>query len=156
MAAANTRITFCTSTDKLHWETDLSQVKRSSHYIDAFDENKRENLTRNTQLAKHITTNQTQFCCDCGCTMDELDKQINLTDLEIANRTKHDIQNSIRTKDPPKIQQVVKEPTRFCCDCGCMIDEINQACESVERKFVPHRRSRSRLVRQYSAPSRCR
>lgn len=67
-----------------------------------------------------------------------------------------DIIVSGKTNQETKTHQIVKAQPRICCDCGCMIDDINEVCERFERKFVPRRRSRNRLVRQYTAPARCR
>lgn len=157
MAAAQTRITFCASTDMMQWDTDLSQTSKPSL------ENANFNQTCNTQLAKqNVSSNQTQFCCDCGCMINEFNKQEEFISTQTAPpQSVRSFNSSLGKRQPnntnnSKPHRIVKETPHFCSDCGCIIDEINKVCESVETKFIPKYRSRTRLVRQYTAPARCR
>lgn len=145
MAAAQTRITFCAATDKLHWDTDLSQTHNSTKFIDAY-----------ADTNKHNHRDTSQFSCECGCTIAADTHQHS---SEVSKMEPRRYENNYKKPHSQPAQRIIPEPTSICCDCGCMIEDINEVCIRTDRKFASRRRSRSRnrLVRQYTAPAiRCR
>lgn len=132
VAAAKTRITFCASTDEIHWGSDISEYRKPTQFIDAYAETSIQPSKMHVKSQKKQQKQPSQYI-DAYAETD-----LNHNSQAVFNRT--------------------KEPVQFCCDCGCMLDDIDQAIIAAERKIATrllHPRNRV-LVRQYTAPARCR